>query len=217
MAWWQENPGASLIDLGDGIALHRVSHQDERDWAATSSISSRKTLRPGSDAVRDFRGFVIANDAANFSAGANLMQLLLAAQDEEWDEIDVYIRAFQQMTQAIKFCPRPVVVAPFGFASGRRRGSFAARSGRQAACELYMGLVETGVGLIPAGGGCKEMTLRADEIAAAAAPHSIARRFGGAASRDAHHLREPSRWPRSPPPRLKRATADCCDRPTASR
>ena len=130
----------------------------------------RKTLRPDSEAVRNFRGFVITNDAANFSAGANLVQLLLAAQDEEFDEIDVYIRAFQEMTQAIKFCPCPVVVAPFGLALGGGAEVTLHATVRQPHIELYMGLVETGVGLIPAGGGCKEMTLRAVEIAAAAAP-----------------------------------------------
>jgi 3-hydroxyacyl-CoA dehydrogenase len=130
----------------------------------------RQTLRPDSEAVRNFRGFVITNDAANFSAGANLVQLLLAAQDEEWDEIDLYIRAFQEMTQAIKFCPSPVVVAPFGLALGGGAEVTLHGAARQPHLELYMGLVETGVGLIPAGGGCKEMTLRAIEFATAAAP-----------------------------------------------
>ncbi len=88
----------------------------------------RQTLRPESEAVRNFRGFVITNDAANFSAGANLVQLLLAAQDEEWDEIDLYIRAFQEMTQAIKFCPRPGGGRAIRLGAGRRRGSdFACR------------------------------------------------------------------------------------------
>ena len=125
---------------------------------------------PRQRAVRNFRGFVITNDAANFSAGANLVQLLLAAQDEEWDEIDLYIRAFQDMTQAIKFCPRPVVVAPFGLTLGGGCEVSLHGAKRQPHLELYMGLVEAGVGLIPAGGGCKEMTLRAIEMATAAAP-----------------------------------------------
>ena len=65
-----------------------------------------KSLRPGSDAVRNFDGFVISTDAANFSVGANLMQLLLAVQDGEWDEIELTVKQFQNMTQAVKFCPR---------------------------------------------------------------------------------------------------------------
>ena len=123
------------------------------------------TLRPGSDATRNFKGFVICNDAANFSVGANLMQVLLAIQDEEWEELDRYIREFQAMTQAIRFCVRPVIVAPFGMCLGGGAEVALHAAARQSHMELYMGLVETSVGLLPAGGGCKEMTLRAIEIA----------------------------------------------------
>jgi 3-hydroxyacyl-CoA dehydrogenase len=126
----------------------------------------RKVLAPDSVEVRSFQGFIVANDAANFSAGANLMQLLLAAQDEEWDEIDFYIQAFQQMTQAVKFCPRPVVSAPFGLCLGGGTEISLHAAARQAHLELYMGLVEAGVGLVPAGGGCKESTLYVIEQAA---------------------------------------------------
>ena len=164
-----ENPGASLIDIGDGIACIEF-HTKMNALGGDIVNFLRQHLNPASDAVRNFRGFVIANDAANFSAGANLVQLLLAAQDEEWDEIEGYIAAFQEMTQAIKFCPVPVGIAPFGLTLGggcevSLHGAF-----RQPHLELYMGLVETGVGLIPAGGGCKEMTLRALSLASAAAP-----------------------------------------------
>ncbi len=164
-----ENPGASLIDVGDGIGCIEF-HTKMNALGGDIVNFVRETLRPESEAVRDFRGFVVTNDATNFSAGANLVQLLLAAQDEEWDEIDFYIRGFQEMTQAIKFCPRPVVTAPFGMTLGGGCEVALHAAKRQAHLELYMGLVETGVGLIPAGGGCKEMTLRAMEIAAAAAP-----------------------------------------------
>lgn len=164
-----ENPGASLIDVGDGIACIEF-HTKMNALGGDIVNFVRQTLRPESDHVRNFRGFVITNDAANFSAGANLVQLLLAAQDEEWDEIDLYIRAFQEMTQAIKFCPCPVVVAPFGLTLGGGCEVSLHGAARQPHLELYMGLVEAGVGLIPAGGGCKEMTLRAIEIALAAAP-----------------------------------------------
>jgi 3-hydroxyacyl-CoA dehydrogenase len=164
-----ENPGASLIDVGDGIGCIEF-HTKMNALGGDIVDFVRKTLHPDSDAVRNFRGFAITNDAANFSAGANLVQLLLAAQDEEWDEIDIYIRAFQEMTQSIKFCPCPVVVAPFGLALGGGAEVTLHAAVRQPHIELYMGLVETGVGLIPAGGGCKEMTLRVLEIATAAAP-----------------------------------------------
>lgn len=163
------NPGASLIDVGDGIGS--IEFHTKMNALGGDIVSFvRQTLGPESEAVRNFRGFVITNDAANFSAGANLVQLLLAAQDEEWDEIDLYIRAFQEMTQAIKFCTRPVVVAPFGLALGGGAEVTLHGAARQPHLELYMGLVETGVGLIPAGGGCKEMTLRALEFAAGTEP-----------------------------------------------
>jgi 3-hydroxyacyl-CoA dehydrogenase len=165
----RQNPGASLLDVGDGIGC--IEFYTKMNALGADIVNFvRETLGVESDALRQFRGFVITNDAANFSAGANLVQLLLAAQDEEWDEINSYIAAFQQMTQAIKFCPNPVVVAPFGLTLGGGAEVTLHAAARQPHLELYMGLVETGVGLIPAGGGCKEMTLRALEFAAGAAP-----------------------------------------------
>ena len=163
------NSGASLVDLGDGIGcieLHSMKNAIGGDVVAlTTSV-----LRPDSDAVRDFAGFVITGDRDNFSVGANLMQLLLAAQEGEWDEVDGAIRAFQGMTAAIKFCPRPVVVAPFGmtFGGGAEMCLHGAR--RQPHAETYIGLVESGVGLIPGGGGTKEMLLRSLDAAATVAP-----------------------------------------------
>jgi 3-hydroxyacyl-CoA dehydrogenase len=133
-----------------------------------SMISS--VLNPDSDTVRDFAGFVIASDRENFSVGANLMQLLLAAQEGEWDELAGVIHGFQQMTAAIKFCPRPVVAAPFGLALGGGAEICLHAARRQAHAETYIGLVEAGVGLIPAGGGTKEMLLRALDQATAMAP-----------------------------------------------
>ena len=117
-----------------------------------------QTLKPGSDAVREFSSFVISGDSTNFSVGANLMQLLMSVQEEEWDEVEMAVRQFQNMTQAIKFCPRPVVVAPYGMCLGGGVEIALHGAARQANAELYMGLVEAGVGLIPGGGGCKEMT-----------------------------------------------------------
>ena len=127
----------------------------------------QRILKQGSEAARNFSGFVICNDAANFSVGANLMQVLLAIQDEEWDELDRYVREFQAMTQAIRFCVRPVIVAPFGMCLGGGAEVALHATARQSHIELYMGLVESSVGLLPAGGGCKEMTLRAIEVASA--------------------------------------------------
>jgi 3-hydroxyacyl-CoA dehydrogenase len=127
-------------------------------------------LNPASDAVRDFAGFVITGDRDNFSVGANLMQLLMLAQEGEWDEVAGVIHSFQQMTAVIKFCPRPVVAAPFGLTLGGGAEICLHAARRQAHAETYIGLVEAGVGLIPGGGGTKEMLLRAVDAAAALAP-----------------------------------------------
>ncbi|HVC47336.1 MAG TPA: 3-hydroxyacyl-CoA dehydrogenase/enoyl-CoA hydratase family protein [Terracidiphilus sp.] len=165
----RSNAGASLVDLGDGIAcieLHSAKNAIGEDVVRLAS----SVLEPSSDAARDFAGFVLSGDREHFSVGANLLQLLLAAQEGEWEELDSAIRGFQQMTSAIKFCPRPVVVAPFGrtLGGGAEMCLHAAR--RQAHAETYIGLVEAAVGLIPGGGGTKEMLLRAVGTAAALAP-----------------------------------------------
>jgi 3-hydroxyacyl-CoA dehydrogenase len=163
------NPGASLVDLGDNIAciqLHSLKNAIGGD--VLQMISS--ALNPSSDAVRDFAGFVISGDRDNFSVGANLMQLLLVAQEGEFEELNSIIHNFQQMTAAIKFCPRPVVAAPFGLTLGGGAEICLHAARRQPHAETYIGLVEAGVGLIPAGGGTKEMLLRAFDSAAALAP-----------------------------------------------
>lgn len=168
----RHNPGASLVDLGDGVACVEL-HSKKNAVGEDIVRFVTETFSPGSNAVRDFEAFVVSGDAEHFSVGANLMQLLLSAQDEEWDDVDLMIRAFQRMTAAIKFCPRPVVVAPYSFCLGG--GAEIAMHGarRQAHAELYMGLVETGVGVVPAGGGCKEMLLRALNVVQAV--HGVAR------------------------------------------
>jgi len=163
------NAGASLVDLGGGIGcieLHSLKNAIGGD--VLSMISS--VLKPDSEAVRNFAGFVVASDRENFSVGANLMQLLMAAQEGEWDDVAAVIHSFQQMTAAIKFCPRPVVVAPFGLTLGGGAEICLHAARRQPHAETYIGLVEAGVGLIPAGGGTKEMLLRALDQAAALAP-----------------------------------------------
>jgi 3-hydroxyacyl-CoA dehydrogenase len=165
----RKNPGASLIDLGQGIAcLELHSPKSAIGGDVVSLVNS--ALNPGSDAVREFSAFVLTSDAENFSVGANLMQLLLAMQEGDWDEVNLAIRGFQQMTAAIKFCPRPVVVAPYGLCLGGGCEISLHAAARQPHAELYMGLVEAGVGLIPGGGGTKEMALRAYDLAAAIGP-----------------------------------------------
>ncbi|HEX4020931.1 MAG TPA: 3-hydroxyacyl-CoA dehydrogenase NAD-binding domain-containing protein [Acidobacteriaceae bacterium] len=165
----KKNPGASLIDLGDGIAVIEF-HTKMNAIGGDIVRFITQTLRPDSDTVANFEAFVISGDATNFSVGANIMQLLLAMQEEEWDDIDLEIRSFQGMTAAVKFCPRPVVVAPYGMCLGGGTEISLHAARRQAHAELYMGLVETGVGLVPGGGGCKEMTLRAVNTAQSIRP-----------------------------------------------
>jgi 3-hydroxyacyl-CoA dehydrogenase len=165
----KKNPGASLLDLGNNIAcieLHSMKNAIGGD--IISLIGA--TLNPDSEFVRDFEGFVIASDSDNFCVGANLMQVLMIAQEQDWDELDLAIRAFQQMTAMVKFCPRPVVVAPFGLTLGGGAEICLHAAKRQPYAETYMGLVEAGVGLIPGGGGTKEFFLRSLDSAIAHNP-----------------------------------------------
>ena len=165
----KKNPGASVIDLGNGVAAIEL-HSKMNALGGDIVTLITQTLKPSSDAVREFSSFVITGDSGNFSVGANLMQLLLSVQEEEWDEVEVAVRQFQNMTQAIKFCPRPVVVAPYGMCLGGGVEIALHAAARQAHAELYMGLVEAGVGLIPGGGGCKEMVLRTVEAGTSIRP-----------------------------------------------
>jgi 3-hydroxyacyl-CoA dehydrogenase len=164
----KKNSGASLIDLGDGVGCIQF-HSKMNALGADIISLILQALKPGG--VGDaFDAFVITNDAPNFSVGANLMLLLMSVQEEEWDDVDLAIRQFQGMTQAIKFSPKPVVVAPFGLTLGGGCEISLHAAACQPHAELYMGLVEVGVGLLPGGGGCKEMLLRAVDSAASIRP-----------------------------------------------
>ena len=165
----RKNAGASVVDLGDGVAAIEL-HSKMNALGDDIVNLITQTLKAASEQVANFEAFVITGDSANFSVGANLMQLLLTVQDEEWDDVEMAVQAFQNMTQAIKFCPRPVVVAPYGMCLGGGTEISLHAAARQPHAELYMGLVETGVGLIPGGGGCKEMTIKSVEAAASIRP-----------------------------------------------
>jgi 3-hydroxyacyl-CoA dehydrogenase len=166
----KKNSGASLVDLGDGVGC--IEFHSKMNALGADIISLiLQTLKPGGPGDA-FDAFVITNDAQNFSVGANLMLLLMSVQEEEWDDVDLAIRQFQGMTQAIKFSPKPVVIAPFGLALGGGCEVSLHAAARQPHAELYMGLVEVGVGLLPGGGGCKEMLLRAVDSAASIRPDS---------------------------------------------
>ncbi len=164
----KKNAGASLIDLGNGVGCIEF-HTKMNALGGDIVQMVTQSLKTGGIGDQ-FESFVITGDSANFSVGANLMMLMLAVQEEEWDEVDLAIKQFQGMTQAIKFCTRPVVVAPFGMSLGGGTEIALHAAGRQPHAELYMGLVEVGVGLLPGGGGCKELLLRAVDNARAIRP-----------------------------------------------
>ena len=155
----KKNAGASLVDLGDGVLC--VEFHSKMNIVGGDTI---QMLQAGVDeASRNFSALVVGNDAPNFSAGANLMLVLLEAQEENWEDIDSMIAAFQQATMALRYAGVPVVVAPSGLALGGGCEVVLHGDRVQAAAETYMGLVEVGVGLIPAAGGTKEMVARAVE------------------------------------------------------
>jgi len=161
----RSNPGASLVDLGDGVLA--VEFHSKMNAIGADTV---QMLQAGvREAARNFTALVVGNEGVHFSAGANLMLVLIEAQDENWDELDMMVRAFQGATMGLRYADVPVVVAPAGLALGG--GCEIALHGDrvQAAAETYIGLVEVGVGVIPAGGGTKEMTARAAESVAAGA------------------------------------------------
>ncbi|GBF07780.1 3-hydroxyacyl-CoA dehydrogenase [Deinococcus aerius] len=153
----KKRPGASVVDLGDGVLLV--------EWHAKMNALGEDQLRAVQDAHKlvqemGYAGLVLGNQGENFSAGANLPLILSQAQDEEWDELDSAIRQFQQVTTSMRFSPHPTVAAPFGLALGGGCEFSIHADHIVASAETYMGLVEVGVGLIPGGGGTKEMLLR---------------------------------------------------------
>ena len=151
-----ENPSASLWDIGDGVAcleFHSKMNTLDRDSLALvrQSIEQVKS---------DFCALIIHNDADNFSAGANLTLLVQAIHNQDWQAVEQLIQQGQQTYQALKFSPFPVLGAPSGLALGGGAEILLHCDAIQAHAELYMGLVETGVGLVPGWGGCKEYLRR---------------------------------------------------------
>jgi len=158
----ERNPGASLIDLGDGVACVEFHAKMNAIGADLIAMLHKGLKRLESD----FDAMVIANQAVNFSVGANLMLVLVGAQEQEWDELHMAVKQFQNINLALKYAPKPVVAAPQGMALGGGCEVSLHSTRIQATAEAYIGLVETGVGLIPGGGGTKEMLIRANEHAA---------------------------------------------------
>ncbi|EPZ48279.1 MULTISPECIES: 3-hydroxyacyl-CoA dehydrogenase/enoyl-CoA hydratase family protein [Alicyclobacillus] len=154
-----QNSGASLIDIGDGIVcleMHSLNQAIGSEMVSMMAFAAKEV-------ERNWDGLVIYNEAKNFCVGANLMLMLMEAQDENWDELDFTIRQFQGAGMALKYLPKPVVAAPHAMALGGGAELCFPADRVQAHAETYIGLVEVGVGLIPGGGGTKEMLLRAME------------------------------------------------------
>ena len=152
----KKNAGASLVDLGDGVLcveFHSKMNALGEDIIAMLYAGIEETSK-------NYQAMVIANQGDHFSVGANLMMVLLAAQEGEWDDLNEAIYRFQQVNMALKYAEKPVVAAPFGQALGGGCEIALHATRVQASAELYMGLVEVGVGLIPGGGGCKELLAR---------------------------------------------------------
>ncbi|PWK10275.1 3-hydroxyacyl-CoA dehydrogenase/enoyl-CoA hydratase family protein [Tumebacillus permanentifrigoris] len=152
----KKNSGASLIDLGDGVAaleFHSPNQAIGGDIVAMMHYAAQEVSQ-------NYKGLVIGNQANNFCVGANLMMILMAAQDDDWDELDLTIRQFQNATMALKYMDRPVVAAPFAMTLGGGAEVCFPADKIVGAAESYFGLVEVGVGLLPGGGGNKEILLR---------------------------------------------------------
>jgi 3-hydroxyacyl-CoA dehydrogenase len=151
-----ENAGASLVDLGDGVLcveFHSKLNTLGEDNVAMVYAGLEETNR-------NFDAMIVANEGEVFSAGANLMLVLLAAQEGEWDDLNFAVQRFQQMNMALKYAAKPVVAAPFSRTLGGGCELVMHCTRAQASAETYMGLVEVAVGVIPAGGGCKELLVR---------------------------------------------------------
>lgn len=152
-----KNSACNLYDIGDGVLCI--------DWKTKMNTIGGEVLEGVNKAIdraeKEFRGLVIGNDGANFSAGANVGMIFMFAAEQEYDELDMAVRMFQRTTMRLRYSSIPVVVAPHALTLGGGCEMCLHADKVQAAAETYIGLVELGVGLIPGGGGTKEMTLRA--------------------------------------------------------
>ncbi len=158
----KSNAGASIIDIGDGVL--NLEFHSKMNAIGPDMIQMMNTAVKMAD-EDGYEGIVIANHGQNFSVGANVMMILMEAQDENWEELDMIVRAFQNANMNLRYSPKPVVVAPHGMTLGGGCEVTLHGDAVQASAETYIGLVELGVGVIPAGGGTKEFLLRMIERA----------------------------------------------------
>src|SRR6266481_4738066 len=152
----RKNSGASLIDLGDGVAC--LEFHSKMNSIGGDTLEMLKIAL--AEVEKNFLGLVVGNQGQNFSVGANLMLMLMEAQDENWEELDMIGRFFQQSVMSLRYSPKPVVVAPFQLVFGGGCEMVLHADRVRANPETYIGLVEVGVGIIPAGCGTKEMLVR---------------------------------------------------------
>lgn len=158
----KENFGASLVDLGDGaLGVEVHTKMNTLDPDVIAMLSEAVDV-----AEKDFEAVVIGNDGEHFGAGANLMLIMMAAQQKAWDQVEKIIRGLQASLQKLRYARVPVVAAPFQYTLGGAAEVAMAADACQAHAETYMGLVEVGVGLIPAGGGCLRLVERFTDDAA---------------------------------------------------
>ena len=157
----KSNPGASLIDLADGVlCVEFHTKMNAIDGDIGQMLNDALDLI---ESANDYKGLVLSNDGPNFSAGANLMLLWLESQQKNWSAIEQLVKGFQDVCMRMKHGKKPVVVAPFGLALGGGCEVSMACSSARMYGELYMGLVEVGAGLIPGGGGNKMLLLNIEE------------------------------------------------------
>ena len=157
----KKNSAASLVDIGDGVAC--LEFHSKMNSLGGDTIQMMKYAVD--EVEKNHVGLVIGNQGGNFSAGANIMMVLLAAQEEEWDDIDLGVRQLQNAIMRLRYSPKPVVTAPYGLTLGGGCEITMHGDKVRAAAETYIGQVEVGVGLIPAGCGTKELTMRAMDAA----------------------------------------------------
>ncbi|MBS1786690.1 MAG: enoyl-CoA hydratase/isomerase family protein [Acidobacteria bacterium] len=155
----KKNAGASLIDLGDGVIC--VEFHSKMNALGSDQLGMIQWAIK--EVEKNYVGLVIGNQGENFSAGANIMMMLMAAQEGEWDDINLGVRQFQNTTMSLRYSAKPVVVAPHHLTLGGGCEMVLHADRAVAAAETYIGLVEVGVGLLPGGGGTKEMAVRAAE------------------------------------------------------
>ncbi len=155
----RKSAGASLVDMGGGVACFQIHTKMN---AIDDDVI--RMLSESADIVeKDFLGMIIGNNDANFSAGANILKVLVACQQGEWDLLEQMVKAFQDVNMRLKYLARPVIAAPAGLTLGGGCEIAMHAAGCRPCGETYMGLVETAVGVVPAGGGCKELMLRLTE------------------------------------------------------